>query len=387
MKPSVLTLCHLADLHLGYRRFGKVTAQGFNQREVDVNQAFHEALERIAALDPAILLIPGDVFHAVRPSNAVLAFAFRELRHFTAQTKCPVVISSGNHESPRRSDSGSALRLLAEIENVHVADTKPERFCFPDADLSVLCLPHPSLVDLSGLQLRADDRYKFNVLCVHAQIGSRWVSDYGGANLRLADLAPHEWDYIALGHVHAREELAVNACYSGSIEHTSTDFWQEQDRRKGFLEVELPGARAVFHALSSPREVVQLSSLEALGRSPDEVMQALAERIDSVPGGIEGKIVRIEVRGISREAQRLLDYRLMRKWRSSALNLTIDFKVAPRDLPEARRAGARGSMEDEFESFCRNWQPQGVELSEVQESIRKFLGKIESFDEASKSQA
>ena len=382
-----LKLCHLADLHLGYRRFNKITAGGFNQREVDVNQAFHEALERIVAIKPQVLLIPGDVFHAVRPSNAVLAFAFRELRNLSERLKCPVIITAGNHESPRRADSGSALRLLAEIEGVFVADAKPERFNFPDLSLSVFCLPHPSLVDLSTIQLRADERFKFNVLCVHAQIGSRWVSDYGGASLNLNDLAAHEWDYIALGHVHAREELAVNAAYSGSIEHTSTDFWQEEDRRKGFLEVELPGARSTFHVLSSPREVLQLASLDASGQSPEEVMRSLLERIEAVPGGIEGKIVRMEVRGISREAQRQLDFREIRKWRASALNFTLDFKLAQKELPEGHRSTGRGRLEDEFLAFCREWEPQGIELSLVQESIKGFLQRLEAADENSKSQS
>ena len=384
---NALKLCHLADLHLGYRRFNKITASGFNQREVDVNQAFHEALERIVVLQPQVLLIPGDVFHAVRPSNAVLAYAFRELRNFTERLKCPVIISAGNHESPRRADSGSALRLLAEIEGVYVADTNPERFNFPELSLSVCCLPHPSLVNLSTVQLRADERFKFNVLCVHAQIGSRWVSDFGGASLSLSDLAAHEWDYIALGHVHAREELALNAAYSGSIEHTSTDFWQEGDRRKGFLEIELPGAKSRFHVLSSPREVVQLAALEASGLRPEEIMGRLAERMEAVPGGIEGKILRIVVRGISREAQRQLDFRQIRKWRTSALNLTIDFKLAARSGAEASRVQARGRLEDEFSAFCRDWEPQGVELSAVQETLKTFLHRLEVQDEASKPQS
>ena len=39
-----LTVCHLADIHLGYRRYNRLSKNGQNQRELDVNLAFHEAI-------------------------------------------------------------------------------------------------------------------------------------------------------------------------------------------------------------------------------------------------------------------------------------------------------------------------------------------------------
>jgi len=381
-----LRICHLADIHLGYRRFSRLNRAGFNQREVDVNAAFHEALQRVGTIKPDAVIIAGDLFHAVRPSNAVLAFCFRELRHLADRLQIPVIIIAGNHESPRRADSGSALKILAEIENVYVADGGAERFDFPDLSLSVMCLPHAGLRNLAEVELRGDERFRFNVLAVHAQVDQRWVSDYGGMALSLKDLAPHEWDYIALGHVHARMELALNAAYSGSVEHTSFDFWNEEDRQKGFLEIELPGAKTRFHALTSPREVMVLESINAAEMEPAELDRRISECLQAVPGGIEGKLVRLEVRNAPREVVRQLDYREIRRWRASALNLTLDFR-APEKGPEKAGRDISGGrrLEEELGEFCRDMEPGLFEGELIRTTIEGYLRRLEEDNEAAKS--
>ena len=68
---------HLADLHLGFRAYHRVTPRGINVREADVADAFRRAVARTVELRPDLVLIAGDVFHTVRPSNASIARAFR----------------------------------------------------------------------------------------------------------------------------------------------------------------------------------------------------------------------------------------------------------------------------------------------------------------------
>ena len=224
---SGIRICHLADVHLGYRRYNKLSKSGVNQREVDVNLAFQEAISRIIALHPDATIIAGDLFHSVRPSNAVVTFCFRQLRRLARETGAPVILVGGNHETPKRADTGSVLQLFSEIENVYVADATQETFTFKDKSLAVTCLPHAALLDKGMPRLRADDRFQHNVLVVHAQVNEQWVSDFGGAELELKSLSPHEWDYIALGHVHMQRAVGLNAAYAGSIEHTSTNIWAE----------------------------------------------------------------------------------------------------------------------------------------------------------------
>lgn len=374
----------MADVHLGYRRYNKLSKLGVNQRELDVNLAFQEAITRIISLKPDVTIIAGDLFHAVRPSNSIVTFCFRQLRRLARDTRAPVIIVAGNHETPKRVDTGSVLQLFSEIENVYVAESGYEVFTFKDKGLAVSCLPHTALLDLSTVSLRADDRFAHNILVVHGQVNERWVSDFGGAEVELKALAPHEWDYIALGHVHIHRPVALNAAYSGALEHTSNNIWSEASVGKGFLEVSLPGGKRTFHPLTSPREVVVLEALEVEGLEPQEVMGGIKERLDSIAGGMDGKIVRLEVRGLSRETYRHLDHKELRVLRSRALNLNLDITFAS-TTPHARAVGqaGKGLLKDQLREFSKSFEVPGASHEEIGSLLESYVARVEAKYEAS----
>ncbi len=384
MSTKALRLCHLADVHLGYRRFNRLNKSGFNQRESDVNAAFREAVEKIIALRPDCVLIAGDLFHSVRPSNAVMTFAFREIRRLVTQLKAPVVIIAGNHETPRRADSGSPLRILAEIQGVFVADTKEERFAFPDLDLSVMCLPHATLQNAqTNLDLLTDDKYTHNVLLTHAQLAERWISDFGGATVRLSDLKCQIWDYVALGHIHVQTDVALNAAYSGSVEYSSHNFWNEASSNKGFLEIELPSGTRKFHQLTSPREVVVIAKLDVEGLALEDVNKAINDRIENIAGGLDGKLVRLEVINVTPEVRRQLDYREIRKWRAKALHLAIDFRAPERDPAQAFVRGSLQKLDQELKSFLKTWKFQQTTEEHCFATVQEYFKRLEVEVEAS----
>lgn len=370
-----LNICHLADIHLGFRRYHRVTKEGFNQREVDVGLAFREAVQKIVTSNFDIVLIAGDLFHTVRPSNTVLAFAFRMMKVLSA--RCPVVIIAGNHDSPKRVDTGSALRLFAEIPNVFVADRSYQRFTFPEISLCVHALPHHAVGEIERYDLRADDDSRFQVLLTHAQIGESWMSDYGGTTVSLDSLRQSEWDYIALGHVHQFQELSRNAAYSGSIEFTSTNIWAEAEQRKGYLSVSLPGPVITFENLHSPREVVVLSPIDAYELEADEVNQRIFDALDGIPGGLDGKIVRLEVTRLNRAILRHIDHKRLRSYRSRALNLSLPIRPDNSNaLVESNfQEGKRYSLLNELDSFAKEHEvsPQVVTLLH---SVKDALDRV-----------
>lgn len=377
-----LRICHIADVHLGYRRYNKITKAGLNQREVDVNLAFQECVTRVAALKPDLTIIAGDLFHSVRPSNTVLTFCFRQLRKLVKESGAPVVVVGGNHESPKRADTGSVLQLLGEIEGVYVADLQAERYSFPELGLSVQCLPHAAIAD--GVpKLRADDRYKHNILVVHAQVEEQWISEFGGVEVALRSLSPHEWSYIALGHVHIQRSVGLNAAYSGAIEHTAANIWSEAPNLKGFLEVDVPNNKRVFHPLTSPREVLVLEPIDARHMEPDGLSEAIKERVDSVAGGIEGKIVRLEVFNIPRDTYRYLNHRDLRTFRSRALNFTLDLRGLEEDQTAVSATIAKfRSLKDDLTAFCGTYDTNGVESAHILKLLISYLDKIEARNEA-----
>lgn len=381
---SPITLCHLSDVHLGYRRYNKLTKSGLNQREVDVNLAFQEAISRIVSLKPDVVLIAGDLFHSVRPSNAIITFCFRQLRKLARESGAPIIVVGGNHEAPKRIDTGSVLQLFSEIEGVFVADSKREVFTFPEKSLAITCLPHAAFSDLSDASLRADDRYSHNVLVAHAQVNEGWVSDFGGAEVDLAALKPHEWDYIALGHVHMHRVVGRQAVYSGAIEHTSTNIWSEARELKGFVEVRLPDGKRTFHPLTSPREVVVLDPIDGSGMEPEDLMLAISDRIEGVPGGLEGKIARLSLANISRESYKNLDHKTLRSLRAQALHLTLDltFVSTSGDVQAMDKPG-RGLLRDQLVDFSKTWEAPGISHQELAEVLERYLAKVEASHEAS----
>lgn len=379
-------MCHLADVHLGYRRYSKVTRHGFNQREADVNAAFREAIDRIIALQPAIVVIAGDLFHSVRPSNAVVAFCCRELKRLRSRTGAQIVIIAGNHEAPKRSDTGSVLRIVAEIEGCCVAVGEPERFVFDDLSIAVQCYPHGSLARLSSAPARADDTVRHNVLVLHGQIGTDTVSDFGGEAIDLGALAPHEWDYIALGHVHVRRTIGLNAAYAGAIEHTAVNIWAEAREPKGFWEIDLGSGKRTFHALTSPREVVSLDPINALELEPHELTAVIEEMFAGVPGGFAGKLVRLEVFNLARSVWRQIDPKALRRWRTTALNITLslafeDHAGAPVTVSEGG-LHREASLKEELLAFCRERESNRGEPAALERILAGYFDGVEGEHEA-----
>src|SRR5437870_12943405 len=105
-------LAHLADLHLGFRQYDRQTPRGGNQREADVAEAFRRAVDDLLVQRPELVLLAGDAFHSVRPTNPAILFLFQQLHRPPAGLpESPVVLIAGNHDTPRSAETGTLLTL------------------------------------------------------------------------------------------------------------------------------------------------------------------------------------------------------------------------------------------------------------------------------------
>jgi len=360
-------IAHLADLHLGYRAYHRSTARGVNQREADVAEAFRRAVAQVVELRPDLVLIAGDVFHTVRPSNTAIAEAFRQLSVLTERLPgVPVVMIAGNHDSPRSVDTGNILCLFREIENVHVVFEECRPVKLPDLDASVLCMPHVSLSVDHRTVIEPDPKAKHNVLLLHAEVTDnegepRYRSEFGGAQVPESLVRPRAWTYVALGHHHMPAALAPNAWYAGAVERTSAFIWQEKTP-KGFLLFDTDTGRVEFQEVET-RPLVDLPWIEAKGLSATEVDERIRTAVESLEGGIAGKIVRQVVTDVPRVVVREMNHRRVREWKAEALHFHLD----PRP-PEVRRRVAVGaparrlSLKEQVESFLGQWTPTREEI-------------------------
>jgi len=214
--------------------------------------------------------------------------------------------------------------------------------------------------------LRPEPGAAINVLVTHgdwAGVGeSRGTKDYGGALLQREDLAPAQWDYVALGHYHVAHQLEPNVWYAGSLDYLSPNPWgQLQDERergrpgKCYLLVHLPGARVEPRPIAPPRRFLELPPIEGAGRTAKELDEEIAKVVAAAKPSIDDQVVRLLVWNVSRSTARDLDHAALRGYKARALNFQLDIR-----RPEEHRlvgVGAPGQRQT------------------LPETVREFLGR------------
>ncbi len=223
---------HLADLHLGKR------VNGFSMLE---DQA-HILRQILAILDdeqPDGVLIAGDVYDKSVPSVEAVGLLDDFLTELRARG-VPVLLISGNHDSPERLAFGGRVMDSCGIHISPVYDgalapvtlqdafgpvhvwllpfVKPAhvRRWFPDADIE----SYTDAVAEAVAHMDIDTAAR-NVLVTHqfvtggARSGSEELSVGGTDNVDSGVFAP--FDYVALGHLHGAQHIGRETIrYAGS---------------------------------------------------------------------------------------------------------------------------------------------------------------------------
>jgi DNA repair exonuclease SbcCD nuclease subunit len=344
-----MRLVHLSDIHLGFRQFQRTTPAGINQREADVAKSFANAVDRIIALRPDLVLVAGDVFHTVRPTNPAILHAFGQFSRLTRELPdAIVVVVAGNHDLPRSSESTCILRLFVPI-GVHLADAEMRALRFPERNLTVVAVP--DLVP-QQLAIAPDPRSRFNVLVAHGEVEGT-APGFGDADDRASFPIPGSvvadpgWQYVALGHYHVYRKVGPAAFYSGAIDHTSSNVWGELAEQranklpgKGIIERDLDTGKQTFHPLPVVREFVDLPPIEGRGMSAADLDAAIAAAVGRVAGGIDGKVVRLVTRDVPRHVVRELDHKALRELQRRAMHFHLDTRRP--EVIRTDRSGAPG---------------------------------------------
>ncbi len=312
-----MRLAHLSDLHLGYGGAGH--SRG---RFDDVRGVFEAALGRVAELGPDLLVIAGDVFdHPDVPAPPIAAFSrgVRKLRE--SLPGVAIAIVAGARDTPLDPERHGPLSVVAALESVEVATTSVRRLILRKGEAAVTLVPHPVVNAARPPKLRPDSGARWNVLVIHAALAS--------ANSPALPVTPalpvllRDWDYIALGSEHARTRVADIAHYSGSLERIGADPWGEAAVDKGFLTVDLASGSIEFWPVDA-RAAVSLAPVDAAGGGMATVARRLGEALAGVPGGVDGKLLRIPVRGLSARDLAVLDREILAGIRHRVAELRVD---------------------------------------------------------------
>jgi len=339
-----MRLVHLSDLHLGFRQYQRLTPAGINQREADVATTFKNAIDKTIDLEPDLVLIAGDLFHTVRPSNPAILHAFLQFRRLKeALPRTDIILIAGNHDLPRASETGCILRLFAQL-GVHVVDAEARRIDLPD--VSVLAVPDTPVLPV----LVGNPAAKYNVLLLHGVIPGvlpDWftAADRARTEVSIEDLTKTEWDYVALGHYHVYQRIdrERHIYYSGAIDYTGPSAWGElyqegktKVKGKGLIEHDLASGKHVFHTLPPSRKFIDLPPIPSYNLPPADIDRAIEATLHKVP--LDGNIVRVVLQDVQRHVVRELNHAALREYQRRALHFQLDAR-----RPDATRTAASGA--------------------------------------------
>ena len=220
-----MKLIHLSDLHIG-KRIHEVSMLE------EQKYIFLQILQLIDNVKPQAVLIAGDVYDkSIPPAEAVTHFD--EFLFSLAQRKLPVLIISGNHDSPER--LSFAGRLL-EHSGIHISPVyngrvTPITLADEAGEVDFWLLPfikpvhvkraHPDEEVVSytdacrvAVEQMGIDKTRRNVLLTHQFVTgastceSEEISVGGSDNVDASVF--EDFDYVALGHIHGPQNIGSN---------------------------------------------------------------------------------------------------------------------------------------------------------------------------------
>lgn len=214
---------HFADAHLDspFRGLSFLPSKEFNQ----IYQAADQSLTRIVDLALAekvdLVLIAGDTFDSAKPSPRSQLFFAQQIKRLT-DAQIQVVMIFGNHDHMRREDllvnQSPYFKLLgAKNEAVEKATFKTkDNFNYDVVGFSYLNnhITEDKIPDFPG----KEHNYTFGLM--HAQEKEADSRKNVYAPFTVSEVQALNYDYFALGHIHARRNLSEKPwiVYSGNIQ-------------------------------------------------------------------------------------------------------------------------------------------------------------------------
>ncbi len=227
---------HLSDLHLGKR------VHGFSMIE-DQAHVLHEIEEIAKSVTPDAVLIAGDLYDKGVPPTEAVGLLDGFLTRLLS-LKIPVLVTSGNHDSPERLSFAGDILDASGLYIAGVLQSKVKCVRLTDAwgPVEFYLLPFVKAAKAAALHPQADiencdDAVRAMIADIPREAGVRRVLlahqlvaapgeqvercdsetlQLGGTDAVLAD-AFDAFDYVALGHLHRAQRVGRDGIrYAGS---------------------------------------------------------------------------------------------------------------------------------------------------------------------------
>lgn len=195
---DTVKILHCADLHIGASE--AILGEKSYSRKAEALITFENIIGLAKEEKVQLLLIAGDLFC----SNSVERSGVNRVLDCIGSLGVPVVYAAGNHDP---FNSGSPLYSAKLPENLHILPEKDSSFYFENINTRVygrsfgeVYLPGEPRFTLTP------DSESINIMCQHGEVRSDLSSNYNSITVEFIDNC--KMDYIALGHIHKRSEIA-----------------------------------------------------------------------------------------------------------------------------------------------------------------------------------
>lgn len=230
IKP--LTILHTSDWHLGRRLYGRMRYEEF--------EAFLSWLqETISAQKVDVLIVAGDIFDTMTPSNRAQALYYEFLGKVSKLCCEHIVIVAGNHDSPTFLDAPSKVLKFLNVHVIGTAcdDLNDEVLVLDAIDGTPHCIiaavPYLRDCDVRGSHAgESADSKDTNVIKGIRAHYDEVASIAKARQEHLSDAHQRHIPIIATGHLFAAgskttEDDGVRDLYVGSLGQISADMFDE----------------------------------------------------------------------------------------------------------------------------------------------------------------
>jgi len=374
-----MKILHIADTHLGYSAYRKITNDGINQREADIYQSFTKVIDYAIDHHVDLVLHAGDLFDSVRPNNRAITTALKQFLRLSDHG-IPLVLIAGNHEQPKLQETGHIFQLFDHILHVHPVYNEiyeKKKLTVDDETVIIHCLPQINVLDQFQEQIdriEKDECANYNLFLAHGSI--QGIKEFS-MNEFNEMMLPKQYlssvfDYVALGHYHTYTEINDHAFYAGSIEPLS---FAEANEKHGCIEILIqPQLIQPTFKTFQTRALMDTPSIECVGKSIEEIMDEIIKTIIKIEP--DGKIFRINLKHILSHQYRGLDYRTIRQYCQGALHYEIQAQIEEQERSYLESHGKIDSIVNEFKQFVDQQN-----INEKQEIIQKGLEYIQETEQ------
>lgn len=309
-----MKIIHTSDWHLGATLYS-------HDRLDDHREMLRQLTETVASEQPDAMLVSGDIFDNSSPSAAaerLLDSALMELAD-AGKRGMKIILTSGNHDSPSRHTTHSAVYSRLGIHTIGsagiTADTDiaeiADRFIIRVGEKgTVIAVPYinrrnmpEGLFDgLTDIVSREISPALPTVMMAHLPVSRSVTTGHSDADERFVggcenveiDSLGHGYDYLALGHIHCPQQWNTGnaiARYCGTPLPISFD----ESYPHSVTIVELPAAGIIptvtTVTLKPRRKLVTIGGPD--GMDEEELTAALTDAASDLP---DGTFIRLNLR-------------------------------------------------------------------------------------------